>query len=195
MIYNRVLPIFESENFEIYAGLFGPQLTLHRSPYDGNRLVISLIFLKFYILLSKKFSKEAGIYGVYSETKPDRLLFCWGDSCKRMLMPWAMIVAEKRLIDIYGDVVEQVTEEYFERELDCYDTSYFKKEEGYMYYVTLLRMRPSWFKNCKSLTKEMYDVKVFLDNGNEMSFITRSGVCIPQQINFYMDIDKYTKDF
>lgn len=200
---NKDLPILKSKWFELYLGLFGPEISYHTNRWDNEKavLVISLVLCKMYITLPWEDSHrnhydDYGEYGFYFTNEPVALLrLCWGGKYKSFIMPWVRVTVDRYVLNkgfeakklpTLSGVDKNGTLIYPEKpKLEC-DTRYGKV----IYSITRLDSSPNIFSKFKWFIKRKYLIECEFNKSN-FTFLTDSFLCMPQQIEFQIDISNY----
>ena len=200
---NRDLPIVKSKWFELYFGLFGPEISYHTNRWDNEKavLVISLILCKMYITLPWEDSRrnhydDYGEYGFYFTNEPVSLLrLCWGGKYKSYIMPWVRVTVDRYCID--DDLKPTLLPSL--SEVDINGTLIYPQKPEFecdtmhgnvKYSITRLDSSPNIFKKFKWFIKSKYLIECKMDK-TSFTFLTSTISCIPQQIEFQIDISNY----
>lgn len=200
---NTDLPILKSKWFELYFGLFGPQLTYHTNGYndDNARIVISFIILKLYITCPWHDNRSTmydlyGEYGFYFTNEPiPACVWRWGSTYKVFYMPWVRVTKELSLYNtnLEVDIVEDFKNIKFRdfhstviANPDKYLFKYQRHGEKY-YYIEGNTSVPLWCNWINKLwfKKKVYFVTVFTNESRTeyFRFKTDTLICLPEQID------------
>lgn len=185
----RDLPIFKNNWIELYFGLFGPCLTYHTNGYndDNPRLVVSLIFMEIYITLpwktkSKKRYDFYGVYGFYTASEPDRIIFCWDEKVKYFCMPWVVKIKNSWYVNEDNTMISPKPIEHV----------YSDKWHGVInYHIEYLTYRRVLWGNISRFDRHEYRVTTDfkLKNGEYLTFNTNNFVGIPGYIEVLLLVD------
>lgn len=185
------VPILKNKWIEVYFGLFGPYLTYHTNGYDDDnaRFVISLFLLKLYITLpwktrNKKKYDFYGVYGFYTASEPDRIIFCWDEKVRYFCMPWVFKVKESKYLGEESRLVDQPFAREHEHKFHGTITYWIERN-------TVRRAiwgKINWFDKYEFIVYTNLHQK----HTNEMfHFKTKSNICIPEQIDLQLLMCEY----
>lgn len=184
--------IIQTKWLDVDIGLFPPLLTYHLNDYgDNDRLVISLIVLKLYIVLPFRHTStydHYDVYGAYFEPNPDRLIFIWGQFCKKWVMPWASICKRRVLLDRDGVPLYELDGE--DNIISSCVTHDCIQGCELDYYVVKNIYTPHCMRKTNWFNKERFEVFVEFKNSvngyKKISFITPYNILITNQIEVYI---------
>lgn len=186
----RDVPILRNKWIELYFGLFGPCLTYHTNGCndDNARLVISLIFMEIYITLpwkirSKKRYDFYGVYGFYTASEPDRIIFCWDEKVRYFCMPWVVRIKDSWYIDKNETTTSPKPIMY----------TYSDKWHGeFNYWIEHVTYRRVIWGNISLFDKYEYRVTTDykLNSGEYLNFYTNNRICIPEHIELHLIMEE-----
>ena len=185
-----------------YFGLFAPCLIFYKNGYGNyNRITISLIFFKFYLILnsSKQDDLDTSMYGFYFKSDPTAFVFIWNGYSKSWLMPWTKVLVKRQLLTSNDIILLQddeclslgkIKELMKDKELAELCTRHYNYNDiEYKYYVTYIVKRPAIFKRFKLFDSESFEIYTTLMQPLEQHTFTRFkmstkyNIAIPHQIN------------
>ena len=173
---------------DIEFGLFGPALSYHTSGLkeDNARFVLSLLLFTLYFTLPFRHKTEStnkySIYGVYSDTEPDRLVFQWGKRAWKWIMPWAWVRTGRVLLDNNDQPMTEPLFDFIRQ--DCLYGHEF------MYHVTKFTYKPYGLKFTNWFSKEMYEVnvtfKMDINGYTGVTFSIPENICVLEHIGVHI---------
>lgn len=192
--------IIETNLLSIFLGLFGPHLAYHTNTYDNENdtFVISLIFIKFFIVLPWK-NKRCYRFGFFTDS--NEIVFMWKNNYKIYCMPWKKIIKKRELLGLI-----RTQHDCKELNLYTYDDMYkYVKVNNesfvdygnyndidYSYWCTKIESCPRIFKYLNIFNKHSYEVYVRFEKSIQnylgFSFNTNDLHNIKDQINYQISI-------
>jgi hypothetical protein len=198
---NKDLPILKNKWFEVYFGLFGPEIIYSAVNYKDEHsvLIISLIFLKLYIKLPvcdyKQEYDSCHEYGFYFTNEPvATLVLRWGNIYKSYVMPWVRVVVNRYMYNesmLESEIPPYIFNKNYE--ITYIERHWFKlnfPNDNIEYTITRLESSPNIFSKFKWFLKSKYLIEARVDN-RTLTFNTDTLNCIQKQIEFQLDIDNY----
>ena len=192
--------IIETNSLSIFFGLFGPHLAYHTNTYDNENdtFVISLIFIKLFIVLPWK-HKKINRFGFFTDS--NEIVFMWKNNYKIYYMPWKKIIKKRELLGLictkhdckklnlytYDDMYKYVKE----NNVSFMDYGNYN-DITYSYWRTKIELCPRIFKYLNIFNKQSYEVYVKFEkqfkNYSGLSFNTNDLNNIEEQINYQISI-------
>lgn len=196
----KLITLLNTKSCVGYFGLFAPCLMFYMNGYGNyNRITISLIFFKFYLILnkSKQNNIDVSMYGFYFKSDPDAFILCCNNYYKSILMPWTQVVVKRQLMTSNDIIFEtdndclsnaEIKELMSDKELKELCTRYYNcNGKTYKYYVTYIIKRPALFKHIPIFNNESFEIYTTLDTPIEgksrLKMNTKYNIAIEKQIN------------